>query len=282
LSIRNTTWSCAGSLPVSWVNSPIMPPRPCGVATLKRPLIPKCMTSTSPLESRASRYLARRPRLRTFLPCRRSVKCSGKGNRRSGRRSSTCSNVLSTRKGSSPRRTISTSGSSGTHRSLAANGTHAAGAACSGTRFEARAPRSIPLASHPVRIKSPASPSPPMPGIAGMHARVSCATRLLAGRRRIHRSQVVRVDECPTEPAGDQQERHRDDREDETAVRDAGNRIGPPEVEIDDDKRDHTGVANGVSPGCVEPAYRPCRQKVGEAGEPGNEAGHQSDDQQPV
>src|SRR5580692_12832271 len=75
--------------------------------------MPRCMSKTSPDERSASRYFARRPRPVTVLPCRRSLKSFGSGQRRSPRCTSTLAKRAPSIAGSSPRRTVSTSGSSG-------------------------------------------------------------------------------------------------------------------------------------------------------------------------
>ena len=80
---------------------------------LNRPVMPRCITSTSPSSSRASRYLARRSSASILRPDSLSPNRCGSGKRKSGRRCSTRANALPTRTGSNPRRTVSTSGSSG-------------------------------------------------------------------------------------------------------------------------------------------------------------------------
>ena len=59
------------------------------------------------------RYLARRPKASMRWPVSLAAKFSGKGKRRSARRSSTRNIRAPTIAGSRPRRTVSTSGSSG-------------------------------------------------------------------------------------------------------------------------------------------------------------------------
>ena len=84
-----------------------------GASTMKRPLMPRCITSASPSSRSAIRYFARRDRASIRRPVRRSAKRSGRGKRRSGRRCSMRAKRSPSMAGSSPRRTVSTSGSSG-------------------------------------------------------------------------------------------------------------------------------------------------------------------------
>ena len=58
-------------------------PPPC--ATRNEPDMPRCISSTSPDERSASRYLARRPSPSTVLPSSRATKSFGSGQRRSPR-----------------------------------------------------------------------------------------------------------------------------------------------------------------------------------------------------
>src|SRR5215207_5525090 len=115
LETWNTTWSWALSPPCSRWNSPGMELLP-SFLTRKRPDMPRCMTSTSPDDRSATRYLARRPRDVTVRFSSRAAKRSGKGKRRSGRRCSTRAKLAPTSAASRPRRTVSTSGSSGIDR----------------------------------------------------------------------------------------------------------------------------------------------------------------------
>src|SRR4051794_30856296 len=75
--------------------------------------MPRCISSTSPDDKSASRYLARRPMPVTHSPRSRKAKLFGNGKRRSGRRTSTFTKRAFSITGCSPRRTVSTSGSSG-------------------------------------------------------------------------------------------------------------------------------------------------------------------------
>ena len=76
--------------------------------------MPRCISSTSPDDRSASRYLARRPSPVTVRPCSRSAKSFGKGQRKSPRLAATSTKRAPSITGASPRRTVSTSGSSGT------------------------------------------------------------------------------------------------------------------------------------------------------------------------
>src|SRR5690349_16017246 len=75
--------------------------------------MPRCITSTSPDDRSASRYLARRPSPVTVRPLRRLAKSLGSGQRKSPRLATTSSKRAPSITGASPRRTVSTSGSSG-------------------------------------------------------------------------------------------------------------------------------------------------------------------------
>src|SRR6185437_8834246 len=77
------------------------------------PDMPRCMTSTSPDERSAVRYLARRPSPSTVLPSTRFSKSLAIGQRKPRCRTSTLSTRAPSIAGASPRRTVSTSGSSG-------------------------------------------------------------------------------------------------------------------------------------------------------------------------
>src|SRR5271168_5064947 len=80
--------------------------------------MPRCISSTSPEDRSAVRYLARRPIPVTIVPSIRLAKSFGSGRRRSGRRASTLTMRAPSITGCSPRRTVSTSGSSGTQAFL--------------------------------------------------------------------------------------------------------------------------------------------------------------------
>jgi hypothetical protein len=87
--------------------------RPSGTTTVKRPVMPRCMSSASPLSSRAIRYLARRASSTIRRPSSRATKSFGSAKRRSWRARRTAVMVRPTSTGARPRRTVSTSGSSG-------------------------------------------------------------------------------------------------------------------------------------------------------------------------
>ncbi len=90
---------------------PASPPRrPASMRN--EPDMPRCMRSTVPSSSSASRYLARRRRADDRPALQPGRETLGKGKRRSGRRAShaRCAPPIT---GASPRRTVSTSGSSG-------------------------------------------------------------------------------------------------------------------------------------------------------------------------
>ena len=76
--------------------------------------MPRCISSVSPEDSTASRYLARRSTRTTVWPFSRAAKRCGNGPRRSGRRTSTRTKRAPFIAGSIARRVDSTSGSSGT------------------------------------------------------------------------------------------------------------------------------------------------------------------------
>ena len=84
--------------------------------------MPRCITSVSPDDRRASRYLARRVSSSTRDPSRRARKRRGKRVRRSPRCSVTRAKRASCIAGSNSRRVASTSGSSGNHWSIPATG----------------------------------------------------------------------------------------------------------------------------------------------------------------
>src|SRR4051794_33524606 len=75
--------------------------------------MPRCITSTSPDERSANRYLALRPSPLTVWPLSRCTKSFGSGQRRSPRWATTSTKRAPSMTGASPRRTVSTSGSSG-------------------------------------------------------------------------------------------------------------------------------------------------------------------------
>ena len=75
--------------------------------------MPRCITSTSPDDRSASRYLARRPSPLTVLPLSRFTKSFGSGQRRSPRCATDLVEARALHHGRRPRRTVSTSGSSG-------------------------------------------------------------------------------------------------------------------------------------------------------------------------
>ena len=81
--------------------------------TRKRPDMPRCMTSTSPEERSASRYLARR--LEGLTPALRGARRTAPGRGSADRAGAASTRVkrAPTMAGSRPRRTVSTSGSSG-------------------------------------------------------------------------------------------------------------------------------------------------------------------------
>ena len=83
-------------------------------ATRNEPDMPRCITSTSPEDRSASRYLARRPSPVTvwpFEPRRRNPSAAASAGR--GGRASTLAKRAPSIAGARPRRTVSTSGSSG-------------------------------------------------------------------------------------------------------------------------------------------------------------------------
>ena len=79
-----------------------------------RPDMPRCSSTLSPPSSRIRIYLARRRKLSTRAPVRRSASNSGSAQRKSGRRTSARRITRPCNRASRPRMTVSTSGSSGT------------------------------------------------------------------------------------------------------------------------------------------------------------------------